>query len=78
LDTIRDADIILVTDKGKIVEVGAPDELLGKKVERTAMGEGGIVEKRKGEEEEEEEKEEEEEEGDRAWFRQMWDNAHVR
>jgi len=58
LDTIRDADMILVMDKGKVVEVGTPDELLAKKVEKSGSdvdGEEGV---------------------DRAWFREMWDNAH--
>lgn len=58
LDTIRDADTILVMDKGKLLEVGTPDELLAKKVEKKDAGEG------------------EEEGGDKAWFREMWDNAH--
>jgi ATP-binding cassette subfamily C (CFTR/MRP) protein 1 len=60
LDTIRDADTILVMDKGKVVEVGAPDELLAKTVEKKdTIGIEG-----------------EEEGGDKAWFRDMWDNAH--
>ncbi|RFU34159.1 hypothetical protein B7463_g2169, partial [Scytalidium lignicola] len=58
LDTIRDADTILFMDKGKVVEVGTPDELLAKKVNKDASGD------------------EEEEGGDKAWFREMWDNAH--
>jgi ATP-binding cassette subfamily C (CFTR/MRP) protein 1 len=60
LDTIRDADTILVMDKGKVVEVGTPDELLAKIVEKkdAVRSEG------------------QEERGDRAWFREMWDNAH--
>jgi ATP-binding cassette subfamily C (CFTR/MRP) protein 1 len=60
LDTIRDADTILVMDKGKVVEVGTPDELLAKIVEKkdAVRSEG------------------EEERGDKAWFREMWDNAH--
>ena len=40
LDTIRDADTVLVMDKGKMVEVSTPDELLAKKVEKKAMGGG--------------------------------------
>lgn len=36
LDTVRYADIVLVTEKGKVVEVGSPDELLAKKVEMKA------------------------------------------
>ncbi|KAI3325328.1 ABC transporter [Xylariaceae sp. AK1471] len=40
LHTIRDADTIIVMDKGKVVEVGTPDELLAKKVEKKAMGGG--------------------------------------
>ncbi|KAE9374390.1 putative multidrug resistance protein [Stipitochalara longipes BDJ] len=58
LDTIRDADMILVMDKGKVVEVGMPDELLAKKVEKKNV-DG-----------------EEDNGGDRAWFREMWENAH--
>lgn len=50
LDTIRDADTILVMDKGMVVEVGTPDELMVKKT-----GNEG---------------------GDKAWFKEMWDNAH--
>jgi len=38
LDTIRDADIILVMDKGKVVEVGTPDELLAKKANKKDAG----------------------------------------
>lgn len=49
LDTIRDADQIWVMDKGIVVEVGGPEELLAKK-------------NQDGEE--------------KAWFREMWDNAH--
>jgi ABC-type bacteriocin/lantibiotic exporter with double-glycine peptidase domain len=60
LDTIRDADTILVMDKGKVVEVSTPDELLAKIVNKkdTAGGEEG------------------EEGRDKPWFREMWDNAH--
>jgi ATP-binding cassette subfamily C (CFTR/MRP) protein 1 len=58
LDTIRDADMILVMDKGKIVEVGTPDELLAKKAEQSNTVE------------------EDDEGGGKAWFREMWDNAH--
>jgi ATP-binding cassette, subfamily C (CFTR/MRP), member 1 len=54
LETIRDADTILVMDKGKVVEVGNPDELLAKNMENRSTEEGG----------------------DKAWFREMWDNAH--
>lgn len=39
LDTIRDSDVIVVLNKGKVVEVGAPDDLLAK----TAKAEGGEV-----------------------------------
>lgn len=52
LDTIRDADQVWVLDKGRVVEVGEPGELLDKKQEKKADGEG------------------------KAWFREMWDNAH--
>ncbi|KAI1180571.1 P-loop containing nucleoside triphosphate hydrolase protein [Nemania sp. FL0916] len=38
LDTIRDADIILVMDKGKVVEFGTPNELLAKGGDKTAIG----------------------------------------
>ena len=57
LDTIRDADTILVMDKGKVVEIGSPDTLLAKTVD---VVRGGEVD----------------EGGDKAWFREMWDNAH--
>ncbi|RDW87858.1 hypothetical protein BP5796_03552 [Coleophoma crateriformis] len=57
LDTIRDADTIIVMDKGKVVEIGAPDALLAKKVVK--MDGDGLKE-----------------EADKAWFREMWDNAH--
>jgi ATP-binding cassette subfamily C (CFTR/MRP) protein 1 len=60
LDTIRDADTILVMDKGKVVEVGTPDELLAKMARKKNAGGG----------------DEEEEGADKAWFREMWDNAH--
>jgi hypothetical protein len=52
-------------DKGKVVKVGTPDELLAKMAKKNAGG---------GEEAEDEE--EEEEGADKAWFREMWDNAH--
>ncbi|KAK9771968.1 putative ABC transporter [Seiridium cardinale] len=47
LDTVRDADIIIVMDKGKVVEAGTPEQLFGHEVGRNVMG--------KGEEEEREE-----------------------
>jgi ATP-binding cassette subfamily C (CFTR/MRP) protein 1 len=56
LDTIRDADQVWVMDKGRVVEVGAPEELLVKKSEE----DGDDVGEAKG----------------KAWFREMWDNAH--
>lgn len=59
LNTIRDADTIVVMDKGKIVEVGSPDQLLEKKVENLT-GDNG-----------------EQQKVDKAWFRDMWDNAHL-
>ena len=66
LDTIRDVDTILIMDKGKVVKVGTPDELLAKMARKKNTG--------GGEEAEDEEEEEEEEEGaDKAWFREMWD-----
>jgi ABC-type multidrug transport system fused ATPase/permease subunit len=65
LDTIRDADLILVLDKGMLVESGAPDDLLAKTIETGASDEG-------------EQDEEEEHQKSRAWFREMWDNAHSR
>ena len=37
LDTIRNADMILVMDKGKVVELGTPDELLAKKIEKRVV-----------------------------------------
>lgn len=40
LDTIRDADAILVMNKGKVVETGTPDELLAKKVAKKDAGGG--------------------------------------
>ncbi|KAH8812816.1 putative multidrug resistance protein [Xylogone sp. PMI_703] len=63
LDTIRDADTIIVMDKGKMVEIGTPDELLAKKVEMKANGRS------------EEDEDDDDGEGDKAWFREMWDNA---
>ncbi|KAK6064862.1 hypothetical protein SCUP234_12830 [Seiridium cupressi] len=59
LDTIRDADIILVMEKGKVVEAGTPEQLFGHEVGRNVMGQGN-------EEMEEEEEREEEEQGDRV------------
>jgi ATP-binding cassette, subfamily C (CFTR/MRP), member 1 len=52
-------------DKGKVVKVGTLDELLAKMARKKNAGGG-----------EEEEEEEEEEGADKAWFREMWDNAH--
>jgi len=53
-------------DKGKVVKVGTPDELLAKMARKKNAG--------GGEEAEEEEEEEEEEEGaDKAWLGKMWD-----
>jgi ABC-type multidrug transport system ATPase subunit len=52
-------------DKGKVVKVGTPNELLAKMArKKDASG---------GEEAEDEEEEEEEEGVDKAWFREMWD-----
>jgi ABC-type multidrug transport system fused ATPase/permease subunit len=65
LDTIRDADIIVVLDKGMMVEIGAPDDLLAKRIETRASGEGA-------------QDEEEDNQRAKAWFREMWDNAHRR
>jgi ATP-binding cassette subfamily C (CFTR/MRP) protein 1 len=59
LDTIRDADVILVMDKGKVVEVGTPDELLAKKVAEQDVDASEVAEG-----------------ADKAWFKEMWDNAH--
>jgi ATP-binding cassette, subfamily C (CFTR/MRP), member 1 len=64
LDTIRGVDTILIMDKGKVVKVGTLDELLAKMARKKNAGGG------------EEEEEEEEEGADKAWFREMWDNAH--
>jgi ABC-type multidrug transport system ATPase subunit len=52
-------------DKGKVVKVGTPDELLAKMARKKNAG--------GGEEAEDEEEEEEEEGADKAWFREMWD-----
>lgn len=60
MDTIRDTDTFLVMDKGKVDEVGTPDELLATMARKKNAGEG----------------EEEEEGAGKAWFREMWDNAH--
>ena len=65
LDTIRDVDTILIMDKGKVVKVGTPDELLAKMARKKNAG--GVKEA---------EDEEEEEGADKAWFREMWDTAH--
>jgi len=59
LDTIRDANTILVMDKGRVVEVGTPDELLAKKVDKQDGRESDVDERE-----------------DKAWFKEMWDNAH--
>lgn len=61
LDTIRDVDTILIMDKGKVVKVGMPDELLVKMARKKNTGGG----------EEAEDEEEEEEGADKAWFREM-------
>jgi ABC-type multidrug transport system ATPase subunit len=50
-------------DKGKVVKVGTPDELLAKMARKKNAGGG----------EEAEDEEEEEEGADKAWFREMWD-----
>ncbi|KAK6200636.1 hypothetical protein LQW54_009679 [Pestalotiopsis sp. IQ-011] len=39
LDTIRDSDVVVVLNKGKVVEVGAPDDLLAKTTKATEGGE---------------------------------------
>ncbi|KAI0520681.1 P-loop containing nucleoside triphosphate hydrolase protein [Xylaria bambusicola] len=64
LDTIRDADLILVLDNGMLVESGAPDDLLSKPIGTGASNEC------------EQEEEEEDHQKPRAWFREMWNNAH--
>jgi ATP-binding cassette, subfamily C (CFTR/MRP), member 1 len=60
LDTIRDADVIIVLNKGKVVEVGAPDELLSKEAKSSRGSEDN------GEAEEDE----------RAWFKELWNGSH--
>ena len=50
-----------------MVKVGTPEELLAKMARKKNAGGG---------EEAEDEEEEEEEGADKAWFREMWDNAH--
>ena len=40
LDTIRDVDTILIMDKGKVVKVGTPDELLAKIARKKNAGGG--------------------------------------
>jgi ATP-binding cassette subfamily C (CFTR/MRP) protein 1 len=65
LDTIREVDTILIMDKGKVVKVGTPDELLAKMARKKNAG--------GGEEAEDKEEEEEEDGADKAWFREMWD-----
>ena len=50
-----------------MVKVGTPDELLAKMARKKNAGEC--------EEAEDEEEEEKEEGADKAWFREMWDNA---
>lgn len=49
-----------------MVKVGTPGELLAKMARKKNAGGG----------EEAEDEEEEEEGADKAWFREMWDNAH--
>lgn len=39
LDTIRDSDVIVVLNKGKVVEFGAPDDLLAKTAKAAEGGE---------------------------------------
>ncbi|CEJ87424.1 hypothetical protein VHEMI04411 [[Torrubiella] hemipterigena] len=57
LDTIRDADTIVVMDKGRIVEIGSPNALLAKMdAQETMSGEQPMG---------------------KAWFREMWDSAHL-
>jgi len=66
LDSIRDADLILVLDKGRVVEVGEPGVLLGKKA-----GQSG-----EGEERDEEGDINGVSNDGKAWFREMWEYAH--
>ncbi|KAI1810238.1 P-loop containing nucleoside triphosphate hydrolase protein [Poronia punctata] len=58
LDTIRDADVIVVLDKGEIVEVGAPDDLLAKETGTREPDEGASGDG-------------EENPTSKAWFRDM-------
>lgn len=65
LDTIRDADLIVVLDKGKVVEVGKPGELLAKEGKKSMAGSDGTNEDAK-----------DDSQGDKAWFRELWDGSH--
>lgn len=60
LDTIRDSDVIVVLDKGKVVEVGAPGDLLEKEVKENGTSE----------------EDGEQKENEKAWFRELWENTH--
>jgi ATP-binding cassette, subfamily C (CFTR/MRP), member 1 len=62
LDTIRDADLIVVMDKGKVVESGAPGELLAKVSKTPESGAGDEAG--------------EDTNGDKAWFKELWDGTH--
>lgn len=74
LDTIRDADVVAVLDNGMLVESGAPDDLLARtSAVKTEMGAAASSD---GEGEQQGGGEEEHQREPRAWFREMWNNAH--
>lgn len=61
LNTIKDVDIIVVMDNGKVVEVGSPNQLLNKKVGSDDVTEvEGDGPQPLG----------------RAWFKEMWDKSN--
>lgn len=62
LNTIRDADTVVVMDNGRIVEFGSPDRLLAKNaVTQSAIQSESDCHQSQA----------------RAWFREMWDSAHL-
>lgn len=66
LDTIRDADLIVVLDKGQVVESGTPEELLAKAGEQPAANDSDT----------ETAASDDSRQSKKAWFKELWDGTH--
>ncbi|KAH8658409.1 hypothetical protein BX600DRAFT_469082 [Xylariales sp. PMI_506] len=75
LDTIRDADRIMVLNDGRVVEFGSPDELLQKTRKKDASGSSGAS-RASSDDGNATAATDTSEIEERAWFRELWDKSH--